>query len=242
MHYLLPFLAGVAFGSTWGWVIFFVGFITVTALVENDKGFWAAFSIIFVSLALLFPKLDKIVSFVAHNPGKVALIILGYFVAGTAWSFVKWVLLLAERRERYNETKAKVLKNAGVTELTPELARTLINRLTTYEVVPQVKEHKSDILMWMTYWPFSGLWTLINDPVRRIFQWIFVGIKSSLQKISDRMFKTALADMELAKVQTEVNPKLTTENEFDHRHKNSSTTVPYSARRNCIQKGQYDQD
>jgi hypothetical protein len=64
---------------------------------------------------------------------------------------------------------------------------------------PQVREHKSDIMLWMTYWPFSCVWTLINDPIRKIFRTIYANIAKSLQSISDRMFKGAIADLELAK-------------------------------------------
>jgi hypothetical protein len=68
-----------------------------------------------------------------------------------------------------------------------------------YQMPPQAREHKSDIMLWMTYWPFSCLWTIINDPIRKIFRTIYTHIATSLQKISDRMFKGAMADLALAK-------------------------------------------
>jgi hypothetical protein len=64
---------------------------------------------------------------------------------------------------------------------------------------PQVRLHKGDIMLWMTYWPFSGLWTLINDPIRKVFRTIYTHIAKSLQAISDRMSKGVTADLALAK-------------------------------------------
>ena len=97
-----------------------------------------------------------------------------------------------------------MLKNKA-TEFTPALALTFKNDYLgfNYDIVPKAHDHKGDILMWMTYWPFSSLWTLINDPIRKIFRTIYTNIASSLQAISDRMFKTATADLEMAKAAEE---------------------------------------
>lgn len=54
--------------------------------------------------------------------------------------------------------------------------------------MPVAKQNKSLILTWMFYWPFSGVWTLINDPVRRIFQRIYVKLEGVYQKITDSAF------------------------------------------------------
>jgi hypothetical protein len=48
----------------------------------------------------------------------------------------------------------------------------------------------------MTYWPWSALWTLINDPVRRFFCWIYEQISGVLQEISDRAFQNIENEME----------------------------------------------
>lgn len=53
---------------------------------------------------------------------------------------------------------------------------------------PLVRENKARIVAWMSYWPASMAWTLIDDPVRRIFMSIYESIGGSLQRISDRRF------------------------------------------------------
>lgn len=55
--------------------------------------------------------------------------------------------------------------------------------------MPSAKENKSRILTWMFYWPFSGIWTIINDPVRRAFQWIYRRLEGVYQKITVSAFE-----------------------------------------------------
>jgi len=64
---------------------------------------------------------------------------------------------------------------------TPDYAR----RIT----MPQVRNHKGRIIAWMSYWPWSLFWTLLNDPIRRLFRRIYYQIKNVLQSISDRVYK-----------------------------------------------------
>ena len=53
---------------------------------------------------------------------------------------------------------------------------------------PQVADNKAQIIRWMTFWPISGLWTLINDPIRQAFIKIYDRISGRLQRMSDRIF------------------------------------------------------
>ena len=68
---------------------------------------------------------------------------------------------------------------------------------TKYRVTnipPKVSEHKALITSWMTYWPISALWTLINDPIVRLFDSIYYGIAEYLQAISNKKFAGIIKD------------------------------------------------
>ncbi len=41
-----------------------------------------------------------------------------------------------------------------------------------FEFQPDPKKHKSRILIWMTYWPWSFLWTMLNDPFKAAYHWV----------------------------------------------------------------------
>ncbi len=54
---------------------------------------------------------------------------------------------------------------------------------------PIASANKGRIMIWMTYWPTSMLWTIVNDPVKRIFKEIFRRVRAVYDAISDHMYK-----------------------------------------------------
>ena len=54
---------------------------------------------------------------------------------------------------------------------------------------PLVSRNKRRILLWMAWWPWSAIWTVINDPVRKIFRTLYNSIKGWLQAVADRMYR-----------------------------------------------------
>jgi hypothetical protein len=55
-------------------------------------------------------------------------------------------------------------------------------------IKPSAVRHKSSITQWIAFWPISFVWTMINDPVRKVVNWIFSRIKGTFQRMSDAMF------------------------------------------------------
>jgi len=60
---------------------------------------------------------------------------------------------------------------------------------------PLVRNHKGRVIAWMSYWPWSLFWTILNDPIRRLMRRIYYRIKGILQGISDRVFKDIDAEL-----------------------------------------------
>jgi hypothetical protein len=44
-------------------------------------------------------------------------------------------------------------------------------------------------MIWIMYWPWSMIWTLINDPVRSMVEYLYQKLQGTYQAVSDRMFK-----------------------------------------------------
>lgn len=61
-------------------------------------------------------------------------------------------------------------------------------RLSLKIVPPRPNDHKATILTWMTFWPASLTWTVLNDPVRAAFRHIYANMSKTLQNISNRAF------------------------------------------------------
>jgi hypothetical protein len=178
-------------------------------LVENSKGFFAFLTLIATLIVLTGADFREALHWVTDNEGKTMGLIVSYFVIGTVWGIIKWFLYVNRELEKHNEKKTVWLQHQGLKAIeTPEQALRFKETFEHgYQLPPQAGSHKSDIMMWMTYWPFSGLWTLINDPVRRVFRTIYTQIAESLQSISNRMFKKAVADFEMAKIAEEAKQK-----------------------------------
>lgn len=54
---------------------------------------------------------------------------------------------------------------------------------------PEASSNKSKIIAWICYWPFSLIGTFINDPIRRLVNFLFTKLKATYQKMSDKVFK-----------------------------------------------------
>lgn len=54
---------------------------------------------------------------------------------------------------------------------------------------PLAVHNKNKIVAWMSLWPFSMVGTLINDPVRRMFTFLFNQLRATYQRISDHVFR-----------------------------------------------------
>jgi hypothetical protein len=109
--------------------------------------------------------------YIKTNPWVIALLASGYFLGGTAWAIAKWWFWVKKERRR-QDSKVKT------------------STYYKYEV-PQVSHHKSQITAWMTFWPISMAWTMINDPITKAFKEIYYRISSTLQSIADKAFQGA---------------------------------------------------
>jgi hypothetical protein len=197
--------AAFVFGTFWFWVSLIIFTLFLIGFVENEHGGKATFTLILSLLFLNFIAKLGIIFFVLHNPLKTVELLAAYLAVGVVWGVVKWSLYVHNQLDRYNEFKDKFLRENDAKELTPQLSREMQKTLrsqASYDsnrviVNPQVSEHKSTIILWMSYWPFSATWTLVNDPVRKLYQFVYSRLRGSLQAISDRMFKGAAADLAL---------------------------------------------
>lgn len=140
-----------------------------------------------------------------------------YLVIGVIWSFVKWFSFLVGFRDKYAELKAKdesSVKKAHTAWFrqhklnpngqVPEQLQTEYDQYMRTEHWtpwrgeshyygnpldrrPQASENKSRIVAWISFWPFSLVGTLFNDPIRKLINWIFNSLKDTYQAMSNRV-------------------------------------------------------
>jgi hypothetical protein len=173
----------LVFGSWLFWSTGFIAVLLILAAIEYERP-GRAFGVIaaFFGLCYFFGDIAQwsLFSTIANAPWyTVPLWVIGYFLAGTIWFFFKWYLFLTDR---YEKDLA-----AGVS---PEDMD-----------VPQVWQYKNKLLTWACYWPFSVVWTVLGDLVKRIFQIILRKVQHLLQSMSNSVFKEAYQAEQLKKAQ-----------------------------------------
>jgi len=121
-------------------------------------------------------------------------------VVGSGWAVVKWWFFVKDLFRDYKRKKSGFLRKKNLDpdgEIPDEYKGEWGEETTGWgaiEVPPKVGSHKGRIMLWMCWWPWSMVWTIINDPVRRMFSRIYDLLEGLFQKIADRAFAAAMAD------------------------------------------------
>lgn len=174
------------FGTIWFWTLLSVVAILIIWFLEDaidydrtyrDTGGGTKATVtffIFLALCYFFGSKEQFVEslyFIKDNPGTIILMLISYVVIGVIWSIVKWYFYLQGFKMHH------IIRNGT------ENGISLRN-------IPRGSQNKNRIITWMSYWPFSMIWTIINEPVRKIFKYIY----SKIEGIYDKMSKSVFYD------------------------------------------------
>lgn len=182
--------------------VLFVLFVIECLLLEVEHWGWATVTLILSGIAVQLLGIANIWGFVTHHTVDALLYVLGYLAVGVVWSFIKWFSFLMGFRDRYREVKTEFFASHGVPldqALNKEQAEAFHHTLwrqswNGYRGVnlskrPSATNNKRRITAWMSFWPFSMAGTIINDPIRRLFKFLFNQLKASYQRIADHVFR-----------------------------------------------------
>jgi hypothetical protein len=192
-------IALFALGSMGFWILAGAVCLLLIAAVEYEKPGWATISLIVFCVALWLFGDVNVIKLTTKEPLFTSGLLVGYFVVGVIWSLAKWWFFVRQCRERYGKLRSTFLKKRGyrrdgsIPETEREQWQEWLNGQLRYDrgyqLRPTVQQNKSRILTWMIYWPWSAVWTVLNDPVKRFFKFIFNQMKVVYQKIAYNAFK-----------------------------------------------------
>ncbi len=193
------FVEFFVFFGLWWWILFGLFVMVDIFFLENDNGTAATITFLgFLTTIFLFGDWNPFPAMMA-DPLWTVKLILGYFVGGAVWAVVKWYFHSLNVRDKYREVKKRFFSTEGI--VGDKIPQDLVNKWeNTLEsnfprgVPPAAMDYKASILMWMTHWPFGFVWTVLNDPIRRIFMFVYSRIAGLMQKISDRIFKNEIVE------------------------------------------------
>lgn len=186
-----------AIGTLWFWVLLGIVTIVLFAAVEAERVGFATLAMIAFFGLLSWQGDFSLVGSAAEHPGLAVLAALGYLAVGALWSVGKWWFYVKGLRRKLIDAKERFCRDNGIVWQGPE--RTPIpdakredwERVIGYSGLkkPSVGRNRWRIMSWMAYWPWSMTWTVINDPVRKIFRRIFDRLRAVYQRIADSAYK-----------------------------------------------------
>lgn len=189
-------LALFAFGTIWFWIISAILLISVIIAVESDSGAVSfVFSLVLAGYLVSIGH-GHLFKSIIHHPGRTLAYVLGYILIGVVWAVFKWYLHLRKSRqsimeylEKYADNQSFKSYNDFKDRATAIQKADLADKLKwRSEYNPKVSSHKSSIMFWMSYWPFSFLGAILTDFVRNLYNHIYIQIAGFLQRMSDKMF------------------------------------------------------
>lgn len=167
-------------GSFWFWTLVIATICVMIYTEEMDDSNAGVYSVL--ELALFFGILYwfgakefvvNIFSYILHNPFQTLGWILAYAICGVIYGTYRWYDYCIELKNRHIKYQTYDLTSKGIIALTP-----------------QILDNKSRFMRWMWFWPVLGIWTLLHDPLQKLYTAIFNFVSSYLQKIADKIFSS----------------------------------------------------
>lgn len=185
----------VFFGNFIMWALFTLVWTgSLLYLVENSHVGWATFTVavtlVFLQVCTTFQPLTLAW---LHPTSALGYIVL-YLVAGIAVGIFKWWRFTANVNTNYQDAIDTMLLRDGkkFSELDKKAQDAYLDSAEAavtgheYSYPLHLYQHKARITTWMTYWPITGLYTLIKDPIRSFYTYSYQQITGTLQAIADR--------------------------------------------------------
>lgn len=204
------------------WALVVVEFSFLFWCVSYRRGSFGLISLAVIALAFQFFGNIPVFNWMWEHWDWTLEIFFGWLALSAPWAVTKWWLFVRDNSYRYDEILEEYRK------LNPKLGPTVADwsaeekvaweeyfnahsyQDDTYEYNrvefnPTASAHKSDIMTWMMFWPWSFLWTLLNDPLRKLFKNLYRMMLGWLNAITLWYWGDKLAHMPTAEQREAVN-------------------------------------
>lgn len=175
-----------AFFTFWFWFLVAVALVAIVTFIEFDKFLGATTVFIITGFLLYFggnaPEFKSLFAYIKDNPANVLVFAICYVIMGVIWSIVKYYFYLRAFKDKYEDAKK---------------AGTHLDRFADTDA-KYVKPNMEKIMIWMVWWIPSMLWTMVNDPIRRFFRWVYYRIVGVYDIMYKKMIGDILAEQEAA--------------------------------------------
>ena len=182
---MLEFIGAMfVFGTIGWWVFFGLLWFILMILAEGERAGWSWILVIAFIAGMEFIGDAQIISTFTSNIPKYLMYFALFFVIGIVWAYIKFSLKMMvvkkageaaeiawneipeddNRKKNKSEDKIEELKSAYIT-----------NRMDAANAYKgrDLSKYRKSIVTWITCWPPSVLWTLLDDPIRKLGRWIY---------------------------------------------------------------------
>jgi hypothetical protein len=184
-----------------------VGAIAIMVSLENEEEGLASGIISFVLALLLWNYGKDVWGFVSTNIATTIYFSLGYIILGMVWSMLKWNEFVKNKVEKFKKIRSQYLEQNKKFDEKDEIhLRGLCDYLRQFgfklygsdvdsmkdivvKIMPDGTDKKSSIIAWISYWPLSLTATLLNNPFRRLWLYVYSLCSGVYDKISMRHAK-----------------------------------------------------
>lgn len=164
----VSFTAGLI---SWPALLIAILFLMITIEIAYDLGFVAVMTIAVFALLAWYVDLYTVEAVLAAWP-VLLMWAGGYVLIGLIWGCTRWALYVRSKLVTARETM----------RINPRFAK------EKFRTAPRVSEHKSDIIRWMSFWPFSIIVWVLGDLFRDLWNALYDYMTTFLQRISDRIW------------------------------------------------------
>lgn len=157
-------LSGLAF-----WTVVTVTILwcfVVTALAEFNRPVWTTTLLIAMVYGLVSITRYPLWATIKSDPLLAVYWILGYIGVAAMWSVFKWSRKVSKQVKKWAASPYSHHK---------ELVRNIKESNGDFELHVDIDPayHKSQFYAWGVVWPLSMVWTLFDDPLRAIFDFLY---------------------------------------------------------------------
>ena len=187
--------------------------ILMAILLEFEKEGWATTFFSLGIALLLWNFRGDIWTFISSNPTATIGFAVSYVVVGVVWSFLKWNSYVKNVFGKLKKIKDEFIRDHK--EINDKNRPSFNNKIdrsgikkgngdnlylsgneTLEEIIetisPIASEKKSIITSWISYWPVSLMATLLNNPFRKFFEWVYDNLSGYYDKITNSQKQTLL--------------------------------------------------
>jgi hypothetical protein len=191
--------------SMWFWIILVAVTILIIVFDESGRSGRAFTTMALFLLAVVWFN-PSLMLYIQLHPLWVLLGFVLYIAIGAIWMFPRWTLFLldvkAAKREREPEWAREKEEREKAERLTSSIEKegqsqsrsssrlSVVVRGRKVMLPVMVREHKARVIGWMTYWPWSMLWTVLDLAFHRVFQHLYTVFAGRLQVMADKITGT----------------------------------------------------